>query len=263
MNPLSKKIRACHNSDIEPKNTDIVYIGTNEEKLKSSKNILYRSKKIGLDDVCHIGCSGYYNFDVAYWRKSDYIIIFDINPKQIKFMKHTLLILKSSSDRRKFVDNCISYMDKISEVMYQEEITFSPNISNDPSYAKIKIAQNNHLDLRDEVIQIIYELIRDGSWLSTDASYKYIRKLAMEDKITIFCEDIKSIGVFKYIGELLKTNHIIIDTLYISNVQDYVADNKLFNQSIISMTGPSTLIIKTNTNFNLNQLIINRSELIR
>lgn len=263
MNPLSKKIRACHNPDIEPKNTDMVYIGTNEEKLKSSKNILYRSKKIGLDDVCHIGCSGYYNFDVAYWRKSDYIIIFDINPKQIKFMKHTLLILKSSSDRRKFVDNCISYMDKIYDVTYQEEIIFSPNISNDPSYAKIKIAQNNHLDLRDEVIQIIYELTRSGSWLSTDVSYEYIRKLAIADNIAIFCEDIKSTNIFKYIGELLKTNHIMIDTLYVSNIHDYVTDNKLFNQSVVFITTLSTLIIKTNTNFNLNQLIITGEEFIR
>lgn len=262
MNPLSKKIRECHNSDIIAKNTDIVYIGTNEEKLNSSKNILYRSKKSGLDDICHIGCSGYYNFDVAFWRKSDYVIIFDINPKQIKFMKHTLLILKSSSDRRKFIDNCILYMDKISEVTYQEAIIFSPNISNDLSYAKIKIAQNNHPDLRDEVIQIIYELSRLGSWLSTDKSYEYIRKLAIEDKIAIFCEDIKSVDIFKYIGGLLKTNHIIIDTLYISNIHDYVVDKKLFNQSIISMTESATLIIKTNTNFNLNQLIITREEFI-
>ena len=62
-------------------------------------------------ETCHIGVSGYYNFDIAILRKSNRIIIFDNNEQQIKFMKQTLKSINISKNREEFINNMMSYLN--------------------------------------------------------------------------------------------------------------------------------------------------------
>ena len=263
-NPLSKKIRKYHNTNIKPKWIDTIYIGTNEINLSQSKRILEQPNKTNYNDCCHIGVAGWYNLDIGWWRKSNYVFIFDINPQQVQFMEHTIRILLTSTSRRDFVDNLIMCLDEV-YTKNSESMIFSPNVSSDESYEKINNITPGNSDLRNEVIQILYELTRFGSWLSSDTSYTYIKQLVIADKIVIFCEDIRSVDIFKKISSLLKENHIIIDTIYLSNIYDWLTtnvDKKLYNQSVVAMAGSDTYIIEAEQNINLSQYIMTGKKFI-
>lgn len=109
INPLSKKIRSFYNIDI-CKN-DLCYVGTNDYGLYAiNKYLLSNINKNS--NICHIGCSGYYNFDIACYRKSDMIILFDNNDQQVKFMKQTINFVKISDTRNKFINYMIKYLNE-------------------------------------------------------------------------------------------------------------------------------------------------------
>jgi hypothetical protein len=270
-NTLSKKIRSYDNPNIKARWDMAIYIATNEQNLSSSRKILERPNKTTQDTICHIGLSGYYNFDIAYWRKTDHIIIIDINPGQVKFLKSTLSILIDCPTRKDFVDEMIKYMhtchlERSIELnlhtknpTYSNTLFFCHNVSEDKSFKKIRIMESgSDPSLESEVCQIMYELTRPGSWLSTDASYAFIKKMASQDRVAIFCEDFMAINIMKQLGFLLKTNHIAIDTLYLSNAYDWAKseEKKLFNQSIQALIEPHTLIIEADQKTDMHQYII-------
>lgn len=119
---------------------------------------------------------------------------------------------------------------------------FMINISEDDSYKNLK-----YDDIGTEAIsEIIYELGRKDSWLSNDDTYNYIRKLVIKDHIAIFCEDIRSIDIFKRVSNILQNNNIFIDTLYLTNVIGYMEndDKLLYNQTIEYLSNNKTLIIE-------------------
>jgi hypothetical protein len=278
INTLSKKIRSYHNPHIQTKWEMGVFIATNEQNLSLTRKLLEQPYKTTHESICHIGMSGYFNFDVAYWRKSNHIIIIDYNPSQVRFLKNSIKRIVGSPNRKDFVDSMIDYMNECYEErknielgpnktpFYSETIFFSINVSEDESFRKIRIMEGSlDDDLRSEVCQIMYELERPGSWLSTDLAYDYVRKLAVEDRIAIFCENFVATDVLKQLGALLKTNHIILDTLYLSNAYDWLnnrEEEKLFNQSISELVEPQTLIIEADQKTEMNQYIISGRKFI-
>lgn len=238
-----------HNSNIDQRWANSVYIGTNETGLEQSRLILEQTKQSN----CHIGVSGFYNFDIGYWRKSNFVIIFDINPNQIFFLTKSIQILCQSPNRRTFVDTLI---DQISD------LSFSINISTDKSYARLKQMDDSNPVVGDEIVQLIYELNRPGSWLATDDSFDHIRKLALNDQISLFCEDIRSID---RLGHILRQNHVVVDTLYLSNVYDWMAtetDRQAFNQAVCQLVQPSTLIIEADQRVDMYQYIVTGAKFI-
>jgi len=261
INPLSQKIRTFHNLDINDGN--LCYIGTNDYGLSEVEKILKNHPNNEIN-TCHIGVSGYYNFDIAVFRKSERIIIFDHNPQQVKFMKQTLKIINISKNREEFLNNMISYLNikqqEHSIVLNEKEfnrgkskietMSFMINISEDDSYNKIKFEDNVTIDAID---QIIYELERKSSWLSTDFSFNYIRKLSLKDHIAIFCEDIKSIHVFKRINNILLNNNIFVDTLYLTNVKGYLLDKDklLYDETLKYLSNDKTMIIENTGTLNI------------
>lgn len=113
IDPLSQKIRSFHNLNINK--NDLCYIGTNDYGLSRINKILRENNK-ETTETCHVGVSGYYNFDIAVLRKSNRIIIFDNNEQQIKFMKQTLKSINISKNREEFINNMMSYLN----IKYQE-----------------------------------------------------------------------------------------------------------------------------------------------
>lgn len=265
IDPLSQKIRSFHNLDIHK--NDMCYIGTNDYGLSKVEKILKEYQTV---EGCHIGVSGYYNFDIAVFRKSNRIIIFDNNNQQITFMKQTLKCINISKTREQFINNMMSYLN----IKYQEHsiflnekkythgkskidgMFFMINISEDDSYKDLKLPD----DVGTEAInEIIYELGRKGSWLYNDDSYNYIRKLALKDHIAIFCEDIISVDTFKRIGNILNNNNVFVDTLYLTNVKGFLEynDKLLYDQSVKYLSSNKTLIIE---NKNVLNITINGTE---
>jgi hypothetical protein len=262
IDPFSNKIRSFHNLNINK--NDMCYIGTNDYGLFRIEKILREYNNRETTETCHIGVSGYYNFDIAVFRKSNRIIIFDNNEQQVKFMKQTLKSINISKNREQFINNMMLYLNikyKEYSILLNEKaldfhkyktegMNFMINISEDDSYKNLKLPD----DVGTEAIsEIIYELERKGSWLSNDDSYNYIRKLVIKDHIAIFCEDIKSVDIFKRISNILNNNNIFIDTLYLTNVKCYMENNEklLYNQSLKYLSNNKTLIIETKKILNI------------
>ncbi len=261
---ISDKIRSLYNHDI----TDnlLCYIGTNERNLSNTEKVL-RNDLAHLnvkDNRVHIGFSGYFNFDIAYWRKSNRIIICDINPSQVKLLKQSIIYICQSNNRHNFIKNISEYLNsKHNEMIIENRDKFYynhkgykytglriyPNISSDESYIKLKDKEFSG-DAKDIYLdQIKYELIRTGSWLSSDDSYYYIRNLALKDLIAIFCEDIRSTDIFVRIKNILSNNYIIVDTIYLSNIYDFMENDKdilKYNLSLKTLCCLKTLIIEAN-----------------
>lgn len=266
IDPLSQKIRSFHNLDISK--NDMCYIGTNDYGLARIEKMLTRHNRSEMMETCHIGVSGYYNFDITVFRKSDRIIIFDNNDQQIKFMKQTLKSINISKTREQFINNMMSYLN----IKYQEHsillnekqyslgkgkgrgkidgMFFMINISEDEVYKNLKYDENPGTEA---ISEIIYELGRKGSWLYSDDSYNYIRKLVTKDHIAIFCEDIKSTDTFKRIGNILNNNNIFVDTLYLTNVKGYMYDHDklLYDQSVKYLSNDRTLVIENKKVLNI------------
>lgn len=219
---------------------------------------------------CHIGFSGYFNFDIAYWRKSDRLILCDINPTQVIFMKQTIKSIKENKNRQLFKDDMIHY-SKMKDKEFVIEMTnksyhknykhhgmiYSPNISTDESYKNLNEFTNESIFIS----QLNYELNRKGSWLYDDNGYDYIRHLAINDLIAIFCEDIIAFPSQK-IKKLLLDNHIVVDTIYTSNIYDFIRHYNAYNTFIQLLCAPKTLVIESELRVGLCQTVVTGDKLL-
>lgn len=147
-----------------------VYITTNESKADESISQLMQKPRIA--HACHIGFSGWHNFDIMAARHSEYGLICDFNPNNKKFIEATLLGLKKTKSREEFIEVIGFGCDKI----FQGGIDFfSPNMSSE-------------LDGEDKILLPSEEISRDAtkerSWLFSDESFNYIKELAVHGRIT-------------------------------------------------------------------------------
>ncbi len=243
-NPLSKCIRKCDNKDLTEAAPIGVYISTNETGLAKTREILNNTPKI--KDGCHIGFSGWHNFDIMVIRKSDYAIICDINPENAYFLHHVLEMIKNNSDRLHFVGAAASYVKKVDRTniidpnKLETSVAFQPNVSEDPIYDDVVFPSD----------EIPIELKREGSWLNTDESYQYIRKLAQNDKIVLISENILNTATFEKIKNVLQNNNFQIDSLYVSNIHDYMntkENRETFLKTIDTLSENETIIITTDS----------------
>ena len=215
--PFSCEVRELHNETLPPK--EFVYIASNEV---IPANVVRTLKSNTIPRACHLGVSGWYNFDIAVIRGSERIIIVDINPDQVAFMKQTLIAIVNASHRSQFVRGILEYIDR-NTIRYGEPRT---------NTSKFFDYNLNRMDCnREDPSSVIYdELNRDGSWLSSDQSYRYIRQLALDDRIAVLTTNVAHVHTFaSIIGTIYKYNYEL-DTVYVSNVPGRLqpADLKLF-----------------------------------
>lgn len=186
-----------------------VYITTNELNIDKTIQAI-KNKNSGDENYkslikCHIGVSGWFNFDVVCVNKStDIIVLFDINPQVADFLKKTYELIILNSTRELFVSSICKWFDQDES----HNIMFYPNIK----YA-------DFLNPKEETKA---ELTRKTSWLSNAKNYDYIRSLCINQHVSILTFDICNNNIFKKIQSLFNENSVYIDTLYLSNISQYI-----------------------------------------
>lgn len=219
--PLSNKLRkfsdgACSGHIVG------VYLTTNECGLVEVKRRLTEKPQVA--GSCHIGFSGMHNFDIMAIRRSAWGLICDFNPDNKVFIEKTVQILRDSQSRAEFVKE----MTKAATA--KNHIQFSVNVNN-PSFPEEEIRG---------------ELTREGSWLANDESFSYIRGLALQDRIASINLDIRDTATCKKIAAVFQDNAIQLDTLYLSNICNYMAkegEKKAFALSVHALMKPETDVI--------------------
>lgn len=239
MNKFAKEIRILN--DISNCTKEPVYIGTNENIIKIPKTNTNGNRKI------HIGVSGWYNFDIILQTLPDQCLIIDRNFHQVKFMKHTISMIHDNLDKYSFISSIINYIKsandeyqtKSHENIY-EKMFFWLNISNYNDYLESDKLYDLSNEVNDVEFQIICELNKPNCWLH---NYDLIRKYVLDDKVVIICQNLTNYLVMSNLSKIIKNNHYIVDTIYISNVHDYSDDKIIFIKCIQILAINETRII--------------------
>lgn len=224
---LSKKIRRFDNIGIVTPLSEQagIYINTNETGVRITAKALEEYPRI--HEPFHIGFSGWHNFDIMAQRHSTRAFIADMNPENALFLHYVLKYLRRYSDRFEFIA-------AITEFIKKHEYYGSRTNADRPSYLgqirpkSIKFSLNvseeslyfDHVFVAEE---IAIELKRETSWLYTPERYAHIRGLALGDKIALITENICASDTFSAICKLLIDNSIQIDTVYVSNIGDWMS----------------------------------------
>jgi len=223
-NPLTQEIEELSNKKM---NGDLagVYITTNESNPLETQEIL-KKHPIKVNS-CHIGFSGWHNLDIMAERHSSYGVICDFNPKNALLLEETLRLVRLSESREEFLKKMGPYLEKNRRV-------FSPNIANGGICVCPFEETNRQLDT-------------PGSWLSSDRSYQHIRRLALEDKVALVTEDVRNTATFKKLVALLRRENLVVDTLYMSNIPQYMKERKHrldYTESVRTLIEDETLVIQ-------------------
>lgn len=217
--PLSKRLRSFHSDEVHGEVAG-VYITTNEVVPESV--ISHLARKTLVPNCCHIGFSGWHNFDIMALRHSAYGLLCDFNPHEREFLLFTLRTLKESSSKESFARKMIAYA------------------------RTCHYAISYNFDFADPIKEIAAELSREGSWLSSDESFHYIQELAMKDKIAVITDDVRDSETFKKIGSILQFNGIAVDTIYLSNICHYMyhdGDQEAFVSTVNHIMESETSVI--------------------
>lgn len=220
--PLSKRIRRIETS-VQKEPSLGLFLRTNEKNTQGAAKRLNEKKKTA--NSCHIGFSGWHNFDIIALRQSTYGIICDCNPANEILINRTIEILRLSKNRFDFVKKITPFIEE-AELKYN----FVP-------------IDNGNLIAADDVKG---ELIREGSWLSENKKFEHIKMMALKDKISAKTVNILTTSIFTKIASLLRDNAIDIDTVYISNICNYMNTEerkKAFQTTLDKIIQLDTLII--------------------
>lgn len=223
--PFSKRLRRFENYTIlyPFPNHCGVYINTNENGVMETAHSLNSFPLV--EGGIHIGFSGWHNFDIMAQRFSSRGLICDINPENTLFLATALKYIRMYEDKDAFIERMTLFIKKyhydgvrdasrssILGKIQPKSIKFSLNVSDEAPYLE-------HFSVFEEVM---LEKVRETSWLYTQERYNHIRKLALADKIAVITESICADHVFKSIRNLLIDNFMCIDTVYISNIGEWM-----------------------------------------
>ncbi len=148
----------------------------------------------------HMGWGSFRNLDIAAARKSDYIVLLDINENQFRVWEAVTRALRTASTTHEFIDRVVALLPA------------------DPPLRQF---------MNDTRAWLSADLVRPGSWLSREhpERFAHIRSLFNSGRVLPYCLDIRGAGHrnrFQRIhDELLKSSRAAAfeaDTLYVSNL---------------------------------------------
>jgi hypothetical protein len=160
-------------------------------------------------------------------RKSTYGLIVDFNPKNAEFIQKTIELVKACGSRDAFKDAMIRYLNSLKG--NERDLFFHKDQPGQPT---------DNIEL---------ELQREGSWLQSEESYLYIKaQLVSKNRLIAITEDIKNFDHFSKMRKFLDKHHIVIDTLYTSNICQFMNgpdEKSAFAKSIKQLLNDDTIFI--------------------
>jgi hypothetical protein len=230
---------------------------------------------------CHVGFSGWFNLDVACRRRSEAIIICDANPESTQFVRHTLELVALHRERKTFVnamcrvynwedgpkrhthfapflhDDATLYAHDTEDLVRTSlDLAAQLLFSTETSFAKRRPERAED----EPIAEMRCELKRADSWLATDERYAFVRGLALTERITALTCDACDVERLAQVRAIVEAYGLVIDTLYVSNIEDYVNQEPeryaLYRQMLQRMTGANTCTIHTNSTGRLVQGVI-------
>ena len=203
-----------------------IYITTNEMNLENIRQLLGTQPRPG-QETNHICCDALQNLYIIDKRSSTYRLIIDFNPKNAEFIRKTIELIDSSESREVFKGAMIQYLDSLAGS--ERDLFFHPDQRGLPTE------------------RIERELTREGSWLQTEESYLYLkRELVSKGRLVPITEDIRNFDNFSSIREFLDRKNIAVDTLYMSNICNFMAtagDRTAFEKSVKALLRDDTIFI--------------------
>jgi hypothetical protein len=225
-NTIAKNLYNFNNSQVSGQINGI-YITTNETNLSETSRLLIDHPQPSADtQKIHIGCATWHNFDIMCARKSNYGLIIDFNPKNAEFIQKTVEIIKTSKCRAFFKDAMIAYLNSLKGK--ERDLFFHADQKGLPTE------------------RIEKEFSRQGSWLETEEKYLFIKELVTDDRIISITENITNCEKFSKIRQFLDSNKIFINTLYLSNICNFMKtanDKESFAKSIKYLLNKDTIFI--------------------
>ncbi|HEY5260002.1 MAG TPA: hypothetical protein VIJ46_05070 [Rhabdochlamydiaceae bacterium] len=177
------------------------YLGCNEEKQADMLGLLTETSQIAPDRRVHLGFSVWFNLDLMSVTKPAYGIICDINDCVIDIYSGIQKCLAMSDDALTFVNNFRSFLIENSE-------DFFAGLPGD----EIK-----------KLFDIDAELVRPGSWLQSPEKFHVIKSLHENGRIRYLNLNIADeTGIFDQIGSWMQRNNLELDTLYASNIVEWL-----------------------------------------
>jgi hypothetical protein len=203
-----------------------IYITTNETNLSNTRQLLTTQPRPAQETI-HIGCATWHNLDIMALRQSTHGLILDFNPKNAQFMNKTVELIDSCESREAFTRAMIQYLDSLTGA--ERDLFFHPDQQGLPTE------------------RIERELEREGSWLHSEESYLYLkREVISKRRLTAITEDMRNSDNFSKIREFLDKKGIVIDTLYLSNICNFMAtadERNAFGRSVKVLLQNETIFI--------------------
>lgn len=171
------------------------YVFTNEKgAIEAIETLSQLPKRPG--KRLHMGVSGFFNYDIAAARRSDGIILWDINCRVQKLHKLVQSTLSISSTRKEFISKLIQTAEAFPyKTFFQGRST------------------NSLQNIREESF-------KKPCWLAQESTYQHIRSLYQKDCVQISLGNWLDNQMVARIARWLRKNSLILDTVYLSNCGD-------------------------------------------
>lgn len=209
------------------------------DRPQAAKWLLERIPRVAESNLSlHIGFAGFLNLDIMAIRKSRLGLLLDINDNMIGMFNIVGEVLKDETVTRRE-----EFVKKFIEKLGESGIYFST--VND------KVRQN-------QVMRIEAELNTPGSWLSDDEKFRHVQWMFRTGRVICFRADIRDVGKFREIGEWIRRNGVVPDTVQTSNIYRWVGrlytgtdwaedgpqeNMERFAQSLAEIVGMQTFLV--------------------
>jgi len=244
---------SCHvlsHSNSQPKKRGKLFVNSNERGMQSVGTVLKSRSFDG--EGCHVGVSAWHNYDIAAATRLKKLVIADFAQVTHDFHATSIELLKSCTTREEFIKQIAKklldatdgpvtendFMHHFQLIIWENDI---------PVKLEDRYQQIASGELYDKIVEALkIEMNRSGSWLSSDDHFNYIRTLAVQGNIVSYHTNLADQNSFRSFSAKLNQICSTVNTLYLSNVQDWIHSSsalKQYVENIKSITEDQSLII--------------------
>jgi hypothetical protein len=231
LNNLLNTLNIRYNlSSKESQNPETPYLFCNEKNQQNT--ILAFSNIEKIQNTAHIGFSSWFNYDIIASRVPVIACICDIDENILLYCDLIKTTLLESTDRIDFVNKFKQRLNNSSWINNSSINDFYLPIEGYPSL-------ENYLN---------EETQKQESFLSSDEKFQVIKTLYKTGRIYhLLLDACEQEGKLNSIKEFLTKNNTSLDTLYISNIYEWLDKNsenqEAFIKNMKTLIDPSTFVI--------------------